>query len=89
MQDYTILVMRKAMFRREDTIRLAATDAVIHLILAEKQSKKDDLLSFQESSSQASSSQQSEIPYNVGGGLFQELSGLLQRCLYQQVLYLS
>jgi hypothetical protein len=25
----------------------------------------------------------------VGGGLFQELSGLLQRCLYQQVLYLS
>lgn len=89
MQDYTILVMRKAMFRREDTIRLAATDAVIDLILAEKQSKKDDLLSFQESSSQASSSQQSEKPYNVGGGLFQELSGLLQRCLYQQVLYLS
>ncbi|PRQ39249.1 putative fanconi anemia group I protein [Rosa chinensis] len=83
LKDYTILVMRKAMFRREDTIRLAATNAIIDLILAEKQSKKDDLLSFQESSSQASSSQQSEIPYNVGGGLFQELCGLLQRCLYQ------
>ncbi|KAL6193735.1 hypothetical protein ACLB2K_034819 [Fragaria x ananassa] len=83
LKDYTILVMRKAMFRREDTIRLAATNAVIDLILAEKQSKKDDLLSFQESSSQASSSQQSEVPYNVRGGLFQELSGLLQRCLYQ------
>ncbi|BBG93163.1 hypothetical protein Prudu_001092, partial [Prunus dulcis] len=84
LQDYTILVMRKAMFRREDAVRLAATAAVIDLIVAEKQSKRDDPLSFQESSSQASSSQQSEIRYSVGGGLFQELSGLLQRCLYQQ-----
>lgn len=89
MQDYTILVMRKAMFRREDAVRLAATAAVIDLIVAEKQSKRDDPLTFQESSSQASSSQQSEIRYSVGGGLFQELSGLLQRCLYQQVLYSS
>ncbi|CAL8991407.1 unnamed protein product [Prunus brigantina] len=84
LQDYTILVMRKAMFRREDAVRLAATSAVIDLIVAEKQSKRDDPLSFQESSSQASSSQQSEIRYSMGGGLFQELSGLLQRCLYQQ-----
>ncbi|KAM1742336.1 hypothetical protein ACFX12_012349 [Malus domestica] len=84
LQNYTILVMRKAMFRREDAIRLAATGAVIDLILAEKQSKRDDTLLFQESSSQASSSQQSEMRYSVGGCLFQELSGLLQRCLYQQ-----
>lgn len=85
MQDYTILVVRKAMFRREDTIRVAATNAIIDLILAEKQFKKDGAYSFQDSSSQASSSQQAEIPYSVGAGLFQELSGLLQRCLYQQV----
>ncbi len=86
MQNYTILVMRKAMFRREDTVRIAATTGIIDLILAEKQSKRDGLFSFQESSSQASSSQQGEIPCSLGEGLFQELSGLLQRCLYQQVL---
>lgn len=85
MQDYTILVMRKAMFRQEEAVRLAATNAIINLILAEKQSKRDGPFSFQESSSQASCSQQAEIPYS-GGSLFQELSGLLQRCLYQQVL---
>ncbi|KAJ0034471.1 hypothetical protein Pint_24485 [Pistacia integerrima] len=83
LQDYTILVVRKAMFRREDTVRLAATNAIINLILAEKQSKTDGLSSFQDSSSQASCSQQ-EIPRSTGGGLFQELSALLQRCLYQQ-----
>ncbi|KAK9288581.1 hypothetical protein L1049_017040 [Liquidambar formosana] len=83
-QDYMILVVRKAMFRREGTVRLAATNAIVDLILAEKQSKKDGLYCFQESSSQASSSQQAEIPCSMGAGLFQELSGLLQRCLYQQ-----
>ncbi|CAL9007588.1 unnamed protein product [Prunus brigantina] len=41
-KDYTILVMRKAMFRREDAVRLAATAAVIDLIVSEKQSKRDD-----------------------------------------------
>ena len=86
MQDYTILVLRKAMFRREDTVRIAATTSIIDLILAEKQSKRDGPFSFQESSSQASSSQQAEIPCGPGEGLFQELSGLLQRCLYQQVV---
>ncbi|GAV64147.1 hypothetical protein CFOL_v3_07665 [Cephalotus follicularis] len=84
LQDYTILVVRKAMFRREDSVRIAATNAIIDLILAEKQSKRDGLFSFQDSSSQASCSQQAEIPCSIGGGLFQELSGLLQRCLYQQ-----
>ncbi|KAM4126898.1 hypothetical protein ACJW30_02G049000 [Castanea mollissima] len=84
LQDYTILVLRKAMFRREDTVRIAATTSIIDLILAEKQSKRDGPFSFQESSSQASSSQQAEIPCGLGEGLFQELSGLLQRCLYQQ-----
>ncbi|KAK2645650.1 hypothetical protein Ddye_020845 [Dipteronia dyeriana] len=83
LRDYTILVVRKAMFRREDAVRLAATNAIIDLILAEKQAKKDGLFSFQDSSSQASCSQQ-EIPHSTGAGLFQELSALLQRCLYQQ-----
>lgn len=84
MKDYTVLVVRKAMFRREDTVRLAATNAIIDLILAEKQSKTDGSFSLQDSSSQASCSQQ-EIPCSTGGGLFQELNALLQRCLYQQV----
>ncbi|KAL2470368.1 hypothetical protein Adt_38504 [Abeliophyllum distichum] len=84
LQDYTILVLRKAMFRRESSVRLAATGAIIDLILACKQSKADGLFSFQESSSQASCSQQAEIPHATGTGLFEELSGLLQRCLYQQ-----
>ncbi|KAL3505710.1 hypothetical protein ACH5RR_031092 [Cinchona calisaya] len=84
LQDYTILALRKAMFRREDSVRLAATNSIINLILAEKQSKRDGPFSFQESSSQASCSQQAEIPCTPGPGLFQELSGLLQRCLYQQ-----
>lgn len=86
MQDYTILVMRKAMFRREETVRIAATTGIIDLILAEKQSKRDGSFSCQESSSQASCSQQAEIPCGLGQGLFEELSGLLERCLYQQVL---
>ncbi|XP_057484822.1 uncharacterized protein LOC130771247 [Actinidia eriantha] len=83
LQDYIILVVRKAMFSREDSVRLAATNAIIDLILAEKQSKTDGPYSFQESSSQASSSQQAEMSCGMGAGLFQELSGLLQRCFYQ------
>ncbi|XP_062107746.1 uncharacterized protein LOC133818728 isoform X3 [Humulus lupulus] len=82
LQDYTILVMRKAMFRQEEAVRLAATSAIINLILAEKQSKRDGPFSVHESSSQASCSQQADISGSVG--LFQQLSGLLQRCLYQQ-----
>lgn len=85
MQDYTILVMRKAMFKQDDTVRLAAANAIIDLILAEKQSRRDNPFSFQESSSQASCSQQAEVLGKVGKGLFQEMSGLLHRCLYQQV----
>lgn len=85
MQDYTILVVRKAMFRKEDAVRLAATNATISVLLAEKQSTRDGLFSFQDSSSQASCSQKAEIPCGYSGGLFQELSGLLQRCLYLQV----
>ncbi|CAL5393296.1 unnamed protein product [Camellia sinensis] len=84
LRDYIILVVRKAMFNREESVRIAATNAIINLILAEKQSKSDGPCSFQESSSQASSSQQAEIPgCGMGADLFQELSGLLQRCLYQ------
>jgi len=79
-----ILVIRKAMFRREDTILLAATNAIFDLILVDKQS--NDSLPFQDSSSQASCSQQAEAFGCMGGTLYQELIGLLQRCLYQQVL---
>ncbi|KAL3626536.1 hypothetical protein CASFOL_030085 [Castilleja foliolosa] len=84
LKNYTILVLRKAMFRRESSVRLAAVSAIFDLILAEKQSKTDGLFSFQESSSQASSSQQAEVLCPTREDLFQELSGLLQRCLYQQ-----
>ncbi|KAG6428135.1 hypothetical protein SASPL_112384 [Salvia splendens] len=84
LQDYTILVLRKAMFRRENSVRLAACSATFDLLSAEKQSKPVGLFSFQESSSQASCSQQAEEPHATRADLFQELSGLLQRCLYQQ-----
>ncbi|KAL0457426.1 UNVERIFIED_CONTAM: Fanconi anemia group I protein [Sesamum latifolium] len=84
LQDYTILVLRKAMFKRENAVRLAAISAIFDLILAEKQSKTDGLFSFQESSSQASCSQHAEVSQPTRPGLFQELGGLLQRCLYQQ-----
>ncbi|GMH08297.1 hypothetical protein Nepgr_010137 [Nepenthes gracilis] len=85
LQDYIILVVRKAMFSREDAVRVAAINAIIDVILADKQSKKVGPFSFQDSSSQASCSQPCEIM--CGGNnnnLFLELSGLLQRCLYQQ-----
>lgn len=72
------------MFRRENSVRLAACSAIFDLLSAEKQSKPDGLFSFQESSSQASCSQQAEELHATRAGLFQELSGLLQRCLYQQ-----
>lgn len=74
------------MFRQEDTIRLAAVAAVIDLVLAEKKSKINGPFSCEDSSSQPSSSQQAEVLCNTRGNLFQELIGLLQRCLYQQVL---
>lgn len=89
MQDYTILVIRKAMFRREDTVRVAATKVIADLILAEKQAKRDGSFTFQDSSSQASSSQHTEMSCIVRGNLFTELNGLLQRCLYQQVSFSS
>lgn len=89
MQDYTILVIRKAMFRREDTVHVAATKVIIDLILAEKQAKRDSSFTFQDSLSQASSSQHTEMSCIVRGNLFIELNGLLQRCLYQQVSFSS
>ncbi|CAH1453879.1 unnamed protein product [Lactuca virosa] len=84
LQDYIILVVRKAMFRQEDQIRLAAAGAIIDLILADKKSKQNMPSSYQESSSQASSSQQPQITRGISNDLFKELSSLLQRCLYQQ-----
>ncbi|XP_051128385.1 uncharacterized protein LOC127249554 [Andrographis paniculata] len=84
LQDYIILVLRKSMFKQQSSVRLAAVNVIFDLILSEKQSKKDGLFSFQESSSQASCSQQAEVPLPNRADLFQELCGLLQRCLYQQ-----
>lgn len=78
------------MFRHQDTVRVAALNAVINLLLAEQLCNKDGLYSLQDSSSQASCSQQGEMACSMGSGsLFQELSGLMQRCLYQQVLICS
>nr|CAD1833283.1 unnamed protein product [Ananas comosus var. bracteatus] len=82
LQDYIILVVRKAMFKREDTVRIAATNAIVDLIVMECKFKKSGPL--QESSSQASCSQQAEITFKSGRELFQDLSGLLRRCLSQQ-----
>ncbi|XP_022029770.1 Fanconi anemia group I protein isoform X2 [Helianthus annuus] len=84
LQDYIILVVRKAMFRQEDQVRLAAAGAIINLTIAERQFKQNKPCFYQESSSQASSSQVHEGPPVISNDLFKELSGLLQRCLYQQ-----
>lgn len=89
LQDYIILVVRKAMFKREDTIRIAATIAVLNLICIESKSNRNEENILQESSSQASCSQQAEIPSRREGNLFLELSGLLRRCLTQQVCFLE
>ncbi|KAF8021796.1 hypothetical protein BT93_G2051 [Corymbia citriodora subsp. variegata] len=82
--DYMILVIRKAMFRREDTILLAATSAIFDLILVDKQSY--DNLPFQDSSSQASCSQQAEAFSCMGGTLYQELIGVMYARLVKLVL---
>ncbi|VFQ70471.1 unnamed protein product [Cuscuta campestris] len=84
LQDYIILVLRKAMFRREDPVRYAAISSIIDLVLGEKQHQRGDTFSLQESSSQASCSQQAEVLCAAGSGLFLELNGSLQRCFYQQ-----
>lgn len=84
-KDYIILVLRKAIFRKEDTIRLAAANAIIDLILMETKSKNIGANSFKDSSSQASCSQQAGLCYRMEFSLFQELTGLLRRCLSHEV----
>uniref|UniRef100_A0A453I489 Fanconi anemia group I protein n=1 Tax=Aegilops tauschii subsp. strangulata TaxID=200361 RepID=A0A453I489_AEGTS len=84
LKDYIILVVRKAMFKRADAVRIAATNAIVELIVTESEYRKNEANPFQDSSSQPSSSQQPEIHREVGVELFQELSGLLRRCLSQQ-----
>ncbi|XP_062211217.1 uncharacterized protein LOC133912481 [Phragmites australis] len=84
LKDYIILVVRKAMFKREDMVRIAATNAIVELIITESKYMKNEANPFEDSSSQPSSSQQPETHLEFGGGLFQELSGLLRRCLSQQ-----
>ncbi|RLN40612.1 hypothetical protein C2845_PM01G14520 [Panicum miliaceum] len=83
LKDYIILVVRKAMFKREDMVRIAATNAMVELIIAE--SRRNEANPFEDSSSQPSSSQQPETRLEFGRGLFQELSGLFRRCLSQQM----
>ncbi|KAF8721089.1 hypothetical protein HU200_023505 [Digitaria exilis] len=83
LKDYIILVLRKAMFKREDMVRIAATNAIVELIIADI--RKSEANPFEDSSSsQPSSSQQPETHLEFGRGLFQELSGLLRRCLSQE-----
>nr|TKV96199.1 hypothetical protein SEVIR_9G414100v2 [Setaria viridis] len=82
LKDYIILVVRKAMFKREDMVRIAATNAIVELIIAE--SRRNEANPFEDSSSQPSCSQQPGTHLEFGRGLFQELSGLLRRCLSQQ-----
>ncbi|PAN49744.1 hypothetical protein PAHAL_9G472400 [Panicum hallii] len=82
LKDYIILVVRKAMFKREDMVRIAATNAIVELIIAE--SRRNEANPFEDSSSQPSSSQQPETRLEFGRGLFQELSGIFRRCLSQQ-----
>lgn len=82
------MVVRKAMFKREDTVRVAAANAIVDLIIAEKMYRKNEN-SFEDSSSQPSSSQHPEMHLEFGGGLFHELSGLLRRCFSQQVPMIS
>uniref|UniRef100_A0A0D9VTV0 Fanconi anemia group I protein n=1 Tax=Leersia perrieri TaxID=77586 RepID=A0A0D9VTV0_9ORYZ len=84
LKDYIILVVRKAMFKREDAVRIAATNAIVQLIITDNKHRKNKANPFQDSSSQPSSSQQPETHLETGGGLFQELSGLLRRCFSQQ-----
>uniref|UniRef100_A0ACD5XKG5 Uncharacterized protein n=1 Tax=Avena sativa TaxID=4498 RepID=A0ACD5XKG5_AVESA len=84
LKDYIILVVRKAMFKREDAVRIAATNAIVELIVTESEYRKNEANPFEDSSSQPSSSQLPEMQPEVGGVLFQELSGLLRRCLCQQ-----
>lgn len=76
------------MFKREDMVRIAATNAMVELIIADI--RKSEANPFEDSStSQPSSSQQPETHLEFGRGLFQELSGLLCRCLSQEVSVLS
>lgn len=80
--------MRKALFKKEDDVRAAAISVVIELIIAEKRYNSHSMNSMQDSSSQASCSQQADLSCGPGSNLFQDLSGLLRRCLSQQVCFL-
>ncbi|KAJ4764510.1 Fanconi anemia group I protein [Rhynchospora pubera] len=85
LQDYIILVVRKAMFKREESVRVAATKAIVDLILIQSGFCKSYPSRILDSSSQASSSQQIEVNSGLSKRLFDDLSGLLRRCLSQQV----
>lgn len=87
MQDYIILVVRKAMFKREESVRVSATKAIIDLILIQTGFCRSDPNWILDSSSQASSSQQVEVNSGLHKRLFEDLSGLLRRCLSQQVWF--
>ncbi|RAL40623.1 hypothetical protein DM860_006693 [Cuscuta australis] len=84
LQDHTILALQKATFRQESSVHVSAAAAIVELILAEQRSEKSGSASLRKSSSEACSCQKTEVYHITGAGLFQELSGLLRRCLCQQ-----
>ncbi|KAK6921274.1 Exportin-1, repeat 2 [Dillenia turbinata] len=84
--NYTILVVRKAMFGQEDAVHLAAINAIISHILINTQLKSNGPNPFQDTSSQASCSQQADKPYNKGVGLSQE--GKVKEVLYNGLVKL-
>ncbi|KAG6544322.1 hypothetical protein Mapa_014156 [Marchantia paleacea] len=93
LQDYTILVLRKAMFGREESARMTAVQGLLELIIAEKQARMydSDAVNYRNRYSEASCSQSSSqlerirLSGKTNVNLLQDLLGLLRRCLSQQV----
>ncbi|KAL2612804.1 hypothetical protein R1flu_024496 [Riccia fluitans] len=93
LQDYTILVLRKAMFGREESARMTAVQGLLELVISEKKARVYDSDAsihrnrFSEASCSQSSSQVDRIRLSnrINTNLLQDLLGLLRRCLSQQV----
>ncbi|KAG0630407.1 hypothetical protein M758_1G176000 [Ceratodon purpureus] len=97
LQDYTILVLRKSMFSREESTRMIAAEGLLDLIIADKQSRvhlnrnseSESWLRMSMSEASSSQSVSQQVPRRGLSGrnknLLQELLGLLRRCLSQQV----
>ena len=86
LQGYAVLVLRKAMFGREVLSRIASLHGLFNLLVAERALRTPkDCDSFLNFSSEASCSQHEPVYSRKGVDLFQEMKGLLCRCLLQQV----